>query len=177
MKVLVPLAEGFEEIEAITVVDVLRRVGIEVVMAGIPGTMITGSRGVKVIADIMLRDVEPEEFDAIVLPGGYPGFVNLGKSQKILEIIKDFNSKNKIIAAICGAPAVLSKAGVLEGRKATIYPGMEREIPRPRSERVLVDGNIITSQGPGTAMEFAIKIVEVLVGKDKAERVRREMVC
>ncbi len=177
MRILVPVAEGFEEIETVSVADVLRRAGFEVVLAGIPGTIVTGSRGVRIVTDSMLKDVDAEKFDAVVLPGGYPGYVNLGKSARVLEIVKDFDNKGKVVAAICAAPSVLAKAGVLKDRRATIYPGMEKEIPRPRGERVVVDGNIITSQGPGTAIEFALKIVEVLGGKEKSEKIRREIVC
>jgi len=177
MKILVPLAEGFEEIETMSIVDVLRRAGHDVTLAGIPGSIITGSRGVKVLADKMLKDINENEFDVLVLPGGYPGYVNLGKSQRISEIIRNFNEKEKTIAAICAAPSVLAKTGVLDNKKATIYLGMEKEIPWPRGDRVVVDGNIITGQGPGAAIEFALKIVEVLDGKEKAEKLKRELVC
>ncbi len=177
MKILVPLAEGFEEIETMSIVDVLRRAGHDVVLAGIPGSIITGSRGVRVLADKMLKDIDENDFDVLVLPGGYPGYINLGKSQRVSDIIKKFNEKQKTVAAICAAPSVLAKAGVLNDRKATIYPGMEKEIPRPRGDRVVVDGNIITGQGPGAAMEFALKIVEVLDGKEKAEKLKRDLVC
>ncbi|HDD72652.1 MAG TPA: DJ-1/PfpI family protein, partial [Candidatus Aenigmarchaeota archaeon] len=172
-----PLAEGFEEIEAMTSVDVLRRAGFDVVTAGLPGTVVTGSRGVRIFTDKKLEDVNMDEFDALVLVGGYPGYLNLGRSRAVLDAIVNFNSKNKVIAAICGAPSVLAKAGILDEKKATIYPGMEREIPRPRGDRVVVDGNVITSQGPGTAMEFALKIVEVLGGKEKSEKLKRDLVC
>ena len=176
MKVLVPLADGFEEIEAITIVDVLRRAGLDVVMAGLPGTMVRGSRNVKIIADAKMDDVNPDEFDALVLPGGDPGYKNLGQSQKILNMIRDFHSQGKLVCAICASPLVLAKAGILEDKKATVYPGLERDIPKPRGDRVVVDGNIITSQGPGTAIEFALKIVESLLGKDRAEMVRKQIV-
>ncbi len=176
MKVLVPLADGFEEIEAIAIVDVLRRAGLDVVMAGLPGTMVRGSRNVKIIADAKMDDVNPDEFDALVLPGGDPGYKNLGQSQKILNMIRDFHSQGKLVCAICASPLVLAKAGILEDKKATVYPGLERDIPKPRGDRVVVDGNIITSQGPGTAIEFALKIVESLLGKDRAEMVRKQIV-
>jgi 4-methyl-5(b-hydroxyethyl)-thiazole monophosphate biosynthesis len=177
MKVLIPLTDGFEETEAVSTVDVLRRAGIEVVVAGSPGTTLTGVHNVKIQADGMLKDIDHEEFDGVILVGGSPGYINLGNSQKVQEIIRDFYSKDKLIAAICAAPTILSKAGILDDRKATIYPGMEKEIPRPRPEKVVADGNVITSQGPGTAVEFGLAITEHLVGKEKANEVRRRMVC
>jgi 4-methyl-5(b-hydroxyethyl)-thiazole monophosphate biosynthesis len=176
MNILIPLTDGFEEIEAMTPVDILRRAGFNVVTAGVPGTMVTGANGVKMTTDRRLEDVDSKEFDAIVLVGG-PGYRNLGNSGRVLDAVRDLNSRNKTIAAICMAPSILAKAGVINDRKATIYPGQEREIPRPRGERVVVDGNIITSQAPGTAMEFSIKIVEKLGGKERADKLKRDMVC
>lgn len=176
MKILIPLAEGFEEIEAATTIDVLRRAGLNVTVAGIPGTIIKGSRNVKLIADKKLEDINPDEFDALVLVGGDPGYKNLGNSQKILKTIHDFDSSKKTVAAICAAPLILAREGILDDKKATIYPGFERKLQRPRGNGVVIDGNIITSQGPGTAMEFALKIVEVLQGKEKADRLKRELV-
>jgi 4-methyl-5(b-hydroxyethyl)-thiazole monophosphate biosynthesis len=176
MNVVVPLAEGFEEIEALTTVDVLRRAGINTVTAGIPGTIVKGSRGITTMADKKLEDIDFDGFDALVLPGGDPGYINLGKSNKIIQAIRKFGENKKLIAAICMAPAILAKTGVLEDKTATIYPGGERMLPRPRNGRVVVDGNIITSQGPGTAIEFALKIVETLSGPEKSDEVRRQLV-
>lgn len=175
-KVMVPLADGFEEIEAITIVDVLRRAGITVDTVGIVGTQITGAHGIRVNADKRLIDVSATAYDGIILPGGNPGYVNLGRSQKLIELIKQMNALNKLVAAICGAPMVLAKAGVLENRKATIYPGMEKELPRPRDDRVIVDGNIVTSQAAGTAMEFAITLVQILAGRETASRTKKDLV-
>ena len=171
---MVPLADGFEEIEASTIIDVLRRAGLHVDTIGVVGSQITGSHGLRVTVDKKLSDIS-DDYDAIVLPGGSPGYMNLGRSARILEILRKMNSKQKIIAAICGAPSVLAKAGVLEDKKATIYPGMENELPYPRDERVLIDRNIITSQGPGTAMEFALKLVEILAGNQMASRLKRDL--
>ena len=175
MKILVPLAEGFEEIETITIVDILRRAGLKVVTAGLSGMRIKGSRKVKVIADAELKNINPEEFTAIVLPGGYPGYLNLSNSEKVLEIIKEFNSQNKMVAAICGGPTVLAKAGILNNRNATVYPGLEKELPNPTDKKVVIDGNVITSQGPGTAMEFTLKLVEILSGEDKAKEIKEQL--
>ncbi len=176
MNILVPLINGFEEIEAIATVDVLRRAGFNVVLAGMPGTMITGNRGVKVIADMKFDDINPKDFQALVLPGGQ-GSPKMGKSVKLMGMLRDFNDKDKLIAAICFSPMLLAKEGLLDNRRATVYPGNEKKLPKPRGERVVVDGNIITSQGPGTAMEFALKIVEALAGRSRAESLRKGLVC
>lgn len=175
--ILLPLVDGFEEIEAVTCIDVLRRAGLSVVTAGIPGTMVKGSRGVKLTTDRKLEDVNMNQFDGLILVGGDPGYRNLARSQKVLRAVRDFGTGGKLLAAICAAPAILARAGLLENKLATIYPGMEREIPRPRGGRVIVDGNVITSQAPGTAMEFSLKIVETLLGAEKANELRGELVC
>ena len=176
MKVLVPLAEGFEEIEAITIIDVLRRAKIEVITASLVSNIVEGAHGIKVFADKKISEVNEDEFDAIVLPGGNPGYMNLSNSKKIIDIVKKFNEKNKIIGAICGAPLVLAKAGVIENKIATCYPGLEKYLPKPKEGRVVVDKNIITSKGPGTALIFAIKLVEMLAGRKEAMRLKEELV-
>jgi 4-methyl-5(b-hydroxyethyl)-thiazole monophosphate biosynthesis len=176
MKVLIPLAEGFDEMEAVTTANVLRRAGIEVTLAGVPGTIVQGARKIKVIADKNIEDVDSEDFDAIVLPGGNPGYINLSKSKRVTKMITDMNEKGKLVAAICGSPSILAKLGILENKRATIYPGMERELPRPRAGKVVVDGNIITSQGPGTAVDFALEIITKLQSKFKADDVREQLV-
>ncbi|MEE9323825.1 MAG: DJ-1 family glyoxalase III [Candidatus Aenigmarchaeota archaeon] len=175
-KVLIPLAEGFEEIEALATADVLRRAGLEVVLAGLPGTIVKGRSGIKIVADAKIEDVNPKDFDCLLLPGGNPGYVNLGRSKKVFDIINDFNDQEKLIAAICAAPSILGKMGILDNRRATIYPGMEREIPRPRSAKVVVDDHIITSQGPGTAFDFALEIIKKLLGNDQANEVKKKLV-
>jgi len=175
LNVLVPLAEGFEEIEAMTVVDVLRRAGIKVTVAGLPGTIVEGSRKVKVLAGAKLDDIVEKDYDAVVLVGGSPGYSNLSKSNKIMKIIGEFHRDDKLVAAICGAPTVLAEAGILTNVKATVYPGLEKYIPKPRSESVLIDGNVITSQGPATAMEFSLKLVEYLAGKETMKNVKEQL--
>jgi len=179
MKVVVPLADGFEEIEFATIVDILRRAGIDVTAAGLKEGATNGAHGIKVIPDTSIDKVRADDFDAIVLPGGNPGFVNLGKSDKVLKLVKAMYDKNKYVTVICGAPSVLAKAGVIQGKRATISPGMEDTLTGARwsGERVVVDGKIITSQGPGTALEFAIKLVEILAGRTKAEAVAQETVA
>jgi len=176
MKVLVPLVDGFEEIEAMTVVDVLRRAGLEVVTTGLVSTVVEGAHNIKVIADKRFTEINPNTFDVLILPGGNPGYINLANSNKIMNLIKEFGEKKKLICAICGAPFVLVKAGILDDKIATIYPGMENKLPKPRVGRVVIDKNIITSQGPGTAMLFALKIVERLVGKSKLLELKDELV-
>lgn len=170
-KVLVLLYDGFEEIEAMTLIDVLRRAGVVVTTAGIPGNIITSAQGVRVHADVRLVDVDPERFDALALPGG-PGYGNLLKSDTAIRLIRAFGDKGKLIGAICAAPLALHKAGLLKGKRATAYPGLEKVLDMPRAARVVVDGNIVTSQGPGTALEFALKLVELLVGAAKAEELK-----
>ena len=179
MKVVVPLVEGFEEIEFSTIVDILRRAGIDVTAAGLKEGIINGAHGIRVTPDTLIDKVSVDDFDAIILPGGNPGFVNLGKSEKVLKLVRGMYDRSKYVTAICGAPSVLAKAGVIQGKRATIFPGMGDTLTGAQysDERVVVDGKVITSQGPGTAMEFTIKLVEVLAGKRKAEEVTKEVLA
>jgi 4-methyl-5(b-hydroxyethyl)-thiazole monophosphate biosynthesis len=174
---LVILAPGFEEIEAVTVIDVLRRCGIKVTVAGLTPEVVEGAHIIKIIPDKAIDQVHMRDFDAIVLPGGSPGFTNLRQDERVLRIIKRTSDSGKLVTAICAAPAVLSDAGVLKNRKCTIYPGMENEVEKASSEIledfVVVDGNVITSRGPATALLFALKIAERLVGKEIAKGVRK----
>ncbi|MEM7819540.1 MAG: DJ-1/PfpI family protein [Candidatus Aenigmatarchaeota archaeon] len=171
MKALVLFADGFEEIEAFTVVDVLRRANVDVTTVGLTSTVVEGAHKIRFIADKKIMDINPNDFDALILPGG-PGYKNLANSNSVLEMINDFNKKKKIIGAICASPAVLAKAGILEDKIATIYPGMESELPRPRDAKVIVAENVVTSRSPGTAMEFAFKLAEILAGKNAARKIR-----
>lgn len=177
MRVMIPLANGFDEIEAFTVVDVLRRAKIKIDTIGVIGSVIQSKNGVKVIVDRTLNQIKPEDYDAIILPGGSPGYQNLGRSAKLMEILKTFNRQNKLIGAICGAPTILAKEGLLDDKKATVYPGREKMLPYPRDRPVVVDGNVITSQGPGTAIDFALKIVTKILNPAEAERLRKELVA
>jgi 4-methyl-5(b-hydroxyethyl)-thiazole monophosphate biosynthesis len=180
-KVLVPLAPGFEEIEAITVIDILRRAGIHVVVAGTQTGPIEASRRTKHVPDCTLDDVRHNEFDIMVLPGGQPGAANLRKDPRIREFIQALHAGNRPIAAICAAPTVLAAYGILKDRSVTCYPSVRAEFsPIAKSmsgERVVVDGPIITSQSAGTAMEFAFKLVEILCGSDKAAEVNRSVLA
>jgi len=159
MRLIVPLAEGFEEIEAIAVIDVLRRANIKVDVVGIEDEIVAGRNGVKILCDKIITDVKPEDYDGIVLPGGNPGYKNLENNQNVINFIKTFNNRGKLIAAICASPTILEKIGILEGKKATCYPSMKDKIKNFVDEKVVVDKNVITSQGPGTAIDFALEIV------------------
>jgi 4-methyl-5(b-hydroxyethyl)-thiazole monophosphate biosynthesis len=175
-KFLVILADGFEEIEAVTVIDVLRRAGVEVFVAGLIDNKVKGSRQITVLADGLLAQVN-SDFDGLVLPGGGQGALRLAESDKVNALIKGMFAKNKIIAAICAAPAiVLSPLGILAGKKATCFPGMEEKFNQDVkfvAKAVVIDGNIITSRAPGTAMEFALAIVEEISGFSMAQKVRQ----
>lgn len=177
--VLVPLAQGFEEIEAITVIDILRRAGITVVSAGLNMHPVKASRGTVLIPDSTLDAALESTYDMVVLPGGQPGSNNLRADQRILTLLKHMNQRNKYVAAICAAPSVLAAAGLLDGKRATSFPGVLDAFPRiqQQSDAVVVDGNIITSRGPGTAMEFALKLVELLAGSVKRQEVEAGLVC
>ena len=175
---MVPLADGFEEIEALAVVDILRRAGIEVVTAGAIGNIVTSSHGVRVYADERLIDLERfGKFDGVVLPGGSPGYENLMKNEKVLKIVEAFAKHGRLVGAICGAPTILAKLGLLKDKRATAHPAVIRQLDMPRAGPVVVDGNIITSQGPGTAITFALRLVEHLLGKQKALQVKEHLVA
>ena len=177
-KALVFLASGFEEIETVTIVDVLRRAGVDVTVAGLTPNIVEGKHGVKIVPDKSIDDVSVEDFDAFVVPGGNPGYKNLRNDQRVINMVKKAFNSNKLVAAICAGPAVLSDAGILNGKACTIYPGMEDELRKgggkPKQDMVVVDGNIITSRGPATALPFAIKLAEKMVGKQVAENVSKK---
>jgi len=180
LKVVVPMAEGFEEIEFVTIVDILRRAEVEVVTASLgkregPGRYmgpVQGSHGIRIIPDAALDDIHPEDFDAVVLPGGYPGFVHLGEDERVLTIVRRMDELGKYVAAICGAPSVLIKAGVVEGKKATIHPAGRKDLTDDQyvDDRVVVSGKLVTSKAAGTAMEFALRLVGELIGEDEEAR-------
>ena len=178
VKALVFLATGFEEIETVTVVDVLRRANIDVTVASLTSNVVEGAYGMNVVADKKINEVNVNDFDALVVPGGNPGYKNLRKDPRVIEMIKQAYNANKFIAAICAGPAVLSDSGILEGKNCTIYPGMENELEaggaNPLQDSVVVEGNIVTSRGPATALPFAIKLAEILLGKQVAEAVSKK---
>ena len=175
MNVVVLLAPGFEELEAVTIVDVLRRAGISTLLAGIAPPPIEGGHGIKVMSDLSIDDVTT--YDALVLPGGNPGYVNLERDQRVLRLIRAAHDAGKYVGAICAAPHVLGVAGIMEGVTATCYPGIEIPGAQRVEERVVRQGKIITSQGPGTAIDFAIDLVEVLTTKENAQEVRKALLA
>lgn len=170
-RVLIPLAEGFEELEAVTLIDLLRRAQVEVVTAGLEAGPVKASRGTVVVPDTELDAVLDQEFDMILLPGG-PGAQRLDVDPRIHRLLKGHHAAQRYTAAICAAPKVLANAGLLDGRSATWYPGAlaEAEYPRirPSLEPVVVDGTVATSRGPGTAMDFALTLIALLI--DEARR-------
>lgn len=175
---IVVLAEGFEEIEAIAPIDILRRAGVRVSIVGIGTEVIKSSRAVGVQTDKLLEDIE-ELPDAVILPGGLPGATNLAKSKVLAAFLKKMNAAGKLIAAICAAPAaVLAPLGILDGKKATCYPGCESDFSSKvicSQDSVVKDGNVLTSRGPGTAIEFALAIVKELVSSDMVGMLREKM--
>lgn len=179
VKVLIPLAEGFEDIEAITVVDVLRRGGVEVITASIRETLeVKSSGGVTMRADALFADAASDEFDAVILPGGGPGTENLRNSDAVIARLRRQKEEHRLICAICAAPLVLVDAGVLdEGQHVTCYPSCQMELDRPWvSQPVVVHGDVITGQAPGSALLFALVILKTLMGAVVEQRVARGMV-
>jgi 4-methyl-5(b-hydroxyethyl)-thiazole monophosphate biosynthesis len=172
-KVLVPLAQGCEEIEAVTVIDILRRAGITVVSAGLDSQPVRASRGVMLVPDTTLDAVLNESFDMVVLPGGQPGTDNLNADKRIIALLQKMAQQGKHVAAICAAPSVLASAGLLNGKKATSFPTCLDDFPNIdfQPDAVVEDCNLITSRGPGTAMDFALALAERLVGKAKRGQV------
>jgi 4-methyl-5(b-hydroxyethyl)-thiazole monophosphate biosynthesis len=169
-KVLVPLADGFEEIEAMSIIDVLSRGGVDVVVAGLEKREVEGSNTrLKFIAHTVLDEVDVSTLDMVVLPGGLPGSEHLAKSQKVKSIIKELHDANKPVGAICAAPWALKEAGVLEGKKHTNYPGFESHTGVEGyidDQKVVIDDKVVTSRGPGTAICFALEIVKMLQGEE-----------
>ncbi|KHD34444.1 thiamine biosynthesis protein ThiJ [Clostridium acetobutylicum] len=177
MKIVLFLAEGFEEVEALTVVDILRRADIICDMCSLEAKEVVGAHKIKVCADKTIEDIDIAEYDGLVLPGGMPGAENLRNSEFVINAVKKFNEEKKIVAAICAAPIVLGKAEVLEGRDATSYPGYGDEMGNCNYiEKITVkDGNILTSRGPATAIYFGLRLVEILKGKEVANGLKDGM--
>ncbi|EOU1992107.1 DJ-1/PfpI family protein [Clostridium perfringens] len=178
-KVLVFLAEGFETIEALSVVDVCNRAKVTCHACSLTeNRTVNSARGTMVLCDKLISDNDLETYDAIVLPGGMPGATNLRDNERVQSLIKKYNKENKIVAAICAAPIALAKAGVIEGKKVTSYPGFKEELGNVNyveEDTVVVDGNIITSRGPATALVFGLEILKKLGYEKEAEEIREGM--
>lgn len=172
-RALIPLAAGCEELEAVTLIDVLRRAGIDVVSAALDDPNVRCLNNTVLVADTTLDAVLDESFDIIILPGGLPGGAEyLNADPRIHAIIKRQNEQQGLIGAICAAPQVLQTAGLLEGKKATAYPGV---LEQATGNKVEKDGNIITSRGPGTAMDFALEIIAMLVNQNRRAEIENEL--
>lgn len=176
--VLIPLAQGCEEIEAVTIIDLLRRANITVVGASLSDAPVKASRGVMLLADTTLDSALQQSFDMVVLPGGMPGSAHLADDPRIIQLLQHMTMTGAYVAAICAAPIALHAAGLLEGKRVTSFPGVLDELPGSHvylNDAVVVDGNIITSRGPGTAMDFALTLIELLVDKAKRDHVEAQL--
>lgn len=178
--VLVPLAQGCEELEAITITDLMVRAGINVVTAGLDDQPVLAARGTKIIPETQINKVTDRQFDMVVLPGGLPGADHLRDDQTVQMILKKHAAENKYIAAICAAPKALAEAGLLDNKTATSFPGvldaLNLKSTKITSSALEVDGKIVTSRGPGTAMDFTLTLIELLEGKAKRDQVEMGLV-
>ena len=179
-RVLVPLADGCEELEAVTIIDLLRRGGIEVIVAGLKTGMVKASRGTQLMPDTTLDAALLGEYDMVVLPGGMPGAQHLKDDARVIALIQKMAAAGRYTAAICAAPTVLAEAGVLSGKTATGYPGFLEKMNLAdvtlSTEAVVRDGLVVTSRGPGTAMDFALSLVEILAGLETRRQVETGLV-
>ena len=178
MKIMVFLADGFEEVEALTVVDYLRRVDIEVDMVSInKDKNVKGAHEIEVVTDKLLHKLNIQEYKGLVIPGGLPGATNLQKSKELIKVIQDFNKEEKLVAAICAGPIVLQEAGIMDGKKFTCYPGFEEQIKDGvyTEGSVVKYGNIITARGPAFAVDFSLEIVEYLLEKEKKDELGKDI--
>lgn len=178
--VLVPLAQGCEELEAITITDLLVRAGVSVTTCGLDEMPVKASRGITIIPDTSIDKVMDESFDLIALPGGLPGADHLRDNEQLQLLLKKQAKDNKFLAAICAAPKALAEAGLLNGKTATSYPGtleaLDNESINISQNPVEIDGKIVTSRGPGTAMDFALTLIELLEGTEKRQEINRQLV-
>lgn len=177
-RVLVPLAPGCEELEAVTIIDLLRRAELEVVVAGLVDGPVTASRGVRLLPDTTLDDALQSEYDMIALPGGLPGSDHLAADPRIDELLRRMHESGRFVGAVCAAPKVLARSGILKGLQATAYPGVLQAEQHPdiTGQAVTRDGTVITSRSAGTAMDFALALIEALEGRDRREAVEKSLV-
>lgn len=176
-QVLIPLADGVEDMEAVILIDILRRAKWTVITAGIAGDIITAARGTRLIPDKSWKLVVHADFDMIAIPGGNDGVSALRRFPPVLEVVKRFIAENKWVAAVCAAPLVLMDAGVLTGRRFTAHSGVFDQLPESgrSSDAVVVDGRLVTSRGPGTCFEFALRLISLIDGPDKASAIAEAM--
>ena len=180
MQILFLMADGFEETEFVTPFDYLQRAGIDVALASVSGnTEVVGAHGLAIATDFALSGADTAAFDGILLPGGGPGVMNLKASAEVANVIHEFNDKGKWIFAICAAPLVLSKAGILTNKTVTCFPGCEGELVCKKfvEDRVVVDGHVVTSRGAGTAEEFTFECIAQLGGRELSEKIRKQVVA
>jgi 4-methyl-5(b-hydroxyethyl)-thiazole monophosphate biosynthesis len=175
---LVLFADGSEELEAVTAINILRRGGINVTVAGLHGGALRGSRGTVLQPDTTLDEALKHNYDMVVLPGGQPGASNLKADARVIKLVQRMATEDRYVCAICAAPSVLAAAGLLDGKRATSFPGSLDEFPKVsrQPQAVVEDGKLITSRGPGTAMDFALTLVERLAGKTKRDEVEAGLV-
>ncbi len=178
-RILVPLAQGCEELEAVTITDLLTRAGFEVVTAGLDDQPVTASRGMVLVPSTTMQAIMSDDFDMMVLPGGLPGADHLRDNSLVQEKIKALAAQEKYIGAICAAPQALASAGLLDNKTATGYPGVLDKLSitgmQLSESPVVIDGNVITSRGPGTAMDFALDLIEIIAGPEKRNQVEQPL--
>ena len=177
MKVAVCFGTGYEEVEALTVVDILRRGQVDVTMVGVSGRSVSGSHGISVNMDQTAEETAFNDFDMIVLPGGVPGIHSLAACERLMEALRSFKENQKWIAAICAAPSILGEAGLIEGEKVTCYPGFEGKLlgAEHQEEGLVVSSHFVTAKGAGYGFVFALKLLEIIKGRECAEKVRKGM--
>ena len=178
-KLVIPISNGFEEIEAISIIDICRRAQIEVTIAALENLLTLGAHNIKIEADCMIEEINENDFDMIVLPGGLPNAFTLAENKKVIDLLKQFKEKNKNIGAICAAPFALHTADVLN-KNYTCYPSFEEKIRLDgyqNSDQYVIDEKVITSRGPATAMSFALQIIEILKGKELSNKIKSEILA
>ncbi|NLY08493.1 MAG: DJ-1/PfpI family protein [Tissierellia bacterium] len=177
-KIAVLLAIGFEEIEALTVVDLARRTdALEAdIISTTDNIIVKGAHDIAVTCDFKLNELEIEDYDAVIIPGGMPGSINLRDNDEVIRFVSHMNSNKKIVASICAGPIVLEKAGIIDNKRITAYPGFENELSgNYQEDDVVIDGNIITGKGPAFAMSFALEMIRVLIGEQKTNNIKSEL--
>jgi len=176
-RVLVPLAQGCEELEAVTIIDLLRRAGIEVVVAGLDAGSVTGSRGVNLVPDMPMEQALTLDFDMVALPGGIPGSDHLAADGRLAELLQRMNESGRFVAAVCAAPKVLARLGILAGKQATAFPGvLQAELhPDITGKAVTRDGHVITSRSVGTVMDFALELLAALLGRENRDNLEQSL--